>query len=192
MNRKPLFISAGISTILLLTILSCSSNKSKKNAEDRRILVARIDSLHGKMFSAQSMELDRSLAAQGIAACQDFVSRFPEDSLSAEYLFRLSDLSRAVGDNKKAIEYLSRISTKYPSFKKNPECIFLQGYYYQEYFNDTIKAQYFYEQLFAKYPTHAFVDDAKALMKMFGKSEQEIIKGFETKNAEFSGDKSVK
>jgi tetratricopeptide (TPR) repeat protein len=192
MKRKTFFISGGISTILLLSLFSCSLNKSEKNAEDRRSLVARIDSLNRKMFSAQSMELNRDLAAQGIVACQDFVSKFPDDSLAAEYLFRLSDLSRAVGDNKKAIEYLSRISTKYPAFKKNPECIFLQGYYYQEYFNDTIKAHYFYEQLFAKYPTHAFVADAKALMKMFGKSEEEIIKNFENKNMEFGGGKSIK
>jgi TolA-binding protein len=166
---------------------SCSSNSKTETAgtpEERKALVATIDSLQGKMFNQQTMELDKGLASKGIAAYQDFIKRFPEDTASAEYLFRSSDLSRALGDNKKAIEYLAKICKDHPDYKKIPECLFLQGYYYQEYFNDTVQAKTYYNQLISKYPNHAFVKDAKALMTMFGKSEQDIIKDFEKKDQE--------
>ncbi len=169
---------------LLSTVYSCSSDQTANIAEEKKALIAHIDSLQSKMINPQSMELNKELAAKEVAAYQDFVKKFPDDSISPEYLFRLSDLSRALGNNLKAIEYLSQICKNYPTFRKMPECLFLQGYYYQEYFNDTLQAKNFYTQLISKYPTHAFVDDAQALMKMFGKTEQDIINDFEKKNAE--------
>jgi Tfp pilus assembly protein PilF len=133
----------------LLFIVYCfSSCSSNKQSDEKQAMISHIDSLQKKMFNPQSMELDKNLASKGITAYQDFVKKFPEASIhSAEYLFRLSDLSRAMGDNSKAIEYLGQITKNYPSSKKIPECIFLQGYYYQEFFGDTVRAKEFYMQL---------------------------------------------
>ena len=164
---------------------SCSSNKDGSGSpEERKTLLMRIDSLQEKMFDPTSMELDKVLAGKQINACQEFIQKFPEDTACAEYLFRSSDLARALGRNADAIKYLDEICKTHPDFRKIPECLFLQGYYYQEYFNDTIQAKTFYMQLISKYPKHAFVDDAQALMKMFGKSEQDIIRDFEKKDQE--------
>ena len=171
-----------LSSVLSMTILfACSNDTNDKELDKKQIMIAQIDSLHKQMFNHQSMEVDKNLASKEITAYQDFVNKYPDDSLSAEYLFRASDLSKAVGDNLKAIESLKQICENYPAYKKIPECLFLQGYYYQEFFDDTILAKEFYNRLISKYPTHAFVDDAQALMNMFGKSEQDIIKEFEKK-----------
>lgn len=166
---------------LLAIICACSSNQESavSIAEEKQALITKIDSLHQLMFNQQSMELNKEVAAQAISAGDSFIEKFPEDSMCAEYLFRISDLSRAMGDHKKAIERLNRICKEYPNFKKIPECLFLQGYYYQDFLGDTIQAKNYYTELISKYPTHAFADDAQALMSMFGKSEQDIIKGFE-------------
>lgn len=161
---------------------SCSTKVEP--SKERSSLLASIDSLEKKMFDAKSMEMDKGMATREVQLYQDFAAKFPEDSLSPEFLFRSSDLSRALGDNVKAIDYLGQVCKKYPSFKKIPECLFLQGYYYQEFFGDTTQARAFYTQLISKYPNHGFVDDAQALMQMFGKSEQDIINGFEKKAEE--------
>lgn len=169
-----------ILSLLSLTVLfACSNNKQNDNAAEKQNMLSTIDSLEKKMFNPQNMELDKNLAATGIAAYQDYVLKFPDDSLSAEYLFRSSDLSRALGDNRKSLDFLGQVCNKYPNYKKIPECLFLQGYYCQEFFGDTVQAKGFYDQLISKYPNHAFVDDAKALMQMFGKTEQDIINDFE-------------
>ena len=177
---KYLFVYCLLFIVYLLS--SCTSNSGTK--DERKSLISSIDSIQSKMINQQTRELDKGLASKEITAYQDFVKKFPDDSLSAEYLFRSSDLSRALGDNRSAIKYLGDVCKSYPAFKKIPECLFLQGYYYQEYFKDTVQAKNFYLQLISKYPNHAFVDDAQALMKMFGKSEQDIINDFEKKNAE--------
>ncbi|MBI4930084.1 MAG: tetratricopeptide repeat protein [Bacteroidetes bacterium] len=159
----------------------CFSSCSSGDTEKKQRLISQIDSLQKKMVNPQSLELDKNLAQQGMAAYEDFANKYPDDTLSPEYLFRVSDLARGVGDNTKAMESLKQICKKYPNYKKIPECLFLQGYYYQEFFNDTVSAKGFYQELISKYPNHAFADDAKALMGMFGKSEADIIKGFEQK-----------
>ena len=164
----------------LLPIAYClSSCGSQKTNTEREKIISQIDSIGKIMFDKKNMTLDKNLADKGILACKDFVKKYPADSLSPEFLFRMADLQRAVNDNRNAIVSLAEICNKYPDYKKVPDCLFLQGYYYQEFFKDTISAKTFYQELIAKYPTHAFVDDAKAMMSMFGKSEEEIIKGFE-------------
>ncbi|TAL61009.1 MAG: tetratricopeptide repeat protein [Bacteroidetes bacterium] len=169
---------------VIFCLFSCSSGKQADASAERESLIASIDSLEKKMFNRQSMEMDKELAAKEIQLYQNFVKKFRDDSLSAEYLFRSSDLARALGDSSGSIGYLSQICNNYPAYKKIPECIFLQGYYCQEFFGDTTQAKSFYNQLISKYPGHAFVDDAKALMQMFGKSEQDIINDFEKKAGE--------
>ena len=184
--KKPLtfFVYCLLSTVYCL-LSSCSNHgENTGTPEEKKTLLSSIDSLQNKMFNPQTMELDKALAAKGVAAFQEYVKKFPADTICAEYLFRSSDLSRALGDNQKAIDYLGRVCKDYPDFAKVPECLFLQGYYYQEFLKDTIHAKEFYNQLIAKYPKHAFVDDAQALMTMFGKSEEDIIKDFEKKDAE--------
>ena len=165
-------------------LTSCSSGNKDEAATEKQNTIAHVDSLQKAMFDRKSMELDKNLAFKGIAAYKDFIQKYPDDSLSAEYLFRLSDLSRAVGDNGKAIEYLGQICKTYPNYKKIPECIFLQGYYYQQFFNDTNSAKQYYKQLLSKYPSHPFADDAQALMSMFGKTDEQMIQEFEKKEAE--------
>jgi outer membrane protein assembly factor BamD (BamD/ComL family) len=177
MKKKFVYFVMSVSVLI-----SCSS---PNGGNDKAKLIASIDSIQKNMFNAKTMQLDKNLAFKGINAYKDFVKKFPDDSIhSAEYLFRLSDLSRGVGDNRNAILYLGQITKTYPTFKKIPECIFLQGYYYQEFFADTTSAKIFYNQIIEKYPSHPFANDAKELMKMFGKSEADIIKGFEKKEQE--------
>lgn len=169
------------SLVAVLCFSACSSDKSSEVFDERAALKASIDSLEKTLFDQTSMELNQALAMKELGLYQEFVNKFPADSLSPEYLFRSSDLSRALGDNVKAIEYLKQVCKSYPDYKKIPESLFLQGYYYQEFFGDTTQAKSFYMQLISKYPDHAFVDDAKALMQMFGKSDEDMIKSFEKK-----------
>lgn len=175
------------SLLLILTVSSCSSDKQSDASAERSAMLSSIDSLEKQMFNQQSMELNKELAGKEIGLYLDFVAKFPQDTLSPEFLFRSSDLSRGTSENLKAIEYLNRITKEYPDYKKMPECLFLQGYYYQEFFRDTVQAKTLYVQLISKYPKHPFANDAKALMQMFGKSEMDIIKEFEKKAAEKKG-----
>jgi len=180
---KNIFIVSSL-LFIVCTFYSCSSNKVDETDDGKQALIAQIDSIQKKMFDKKTMEMDKNLAFKGITAYHDFVKKFPDDSIhSAEYLFRMADLCKGVGDYGKAINTFNQICKTYPKYKKIPECIFLQGYYYQEFFKDTNSAKTFYNELISKYPAHPFSDDAKAMMKNFGKTDEQLIKEFEEKNA---------
>lgn len=166
----------------LLFTVYCFSSCSSEKKDEKQNLIAQIDSLQKKMVNPKSMALDNQLASKALTDYSDFVKKYPDDTAkSPEYLFRAAELANAMGQHQQAISFLAQVCKQYPQYKKIGDCIFLQGYYYQEFLNDTVRAKQFYQELISKYPTHPFADDAQALMKMFGKSEADIIKGFEKK-----------
>ncbi|MFH1005709.1 MAG: tetratricopeptide repeat protein [Bacteroidota bacterium] len=175
---KKIFVL--VFTAFVFFIVSCE-HKNDTSAE-KNAVISKIDSMEKILFNSKSFSVDKKLAHNVVNSYLDFAKNYSDDSAHcAEYLFRASELANAMKEYFQAINYLSRICKNYPKFKKIPECIFLQGFYYQEFLKDTIRAKEFYEQLISKYPTHAFANDAKALMNMFGKSEEVLIKEFEKK-----------
>ena len=159
-----------------LEFISCSPKQSTLTDKEDQIAV--IDSLQKCMVNAQTQSLNKELALQGIAAYKKYVKSFPEDTVSAEYLFRVSDIARGIGDYSTALSSLQNIISQYPDFNKLPECYFLQGYYCQEFFHDTISARVHYQNFLSKYPNHPLSNDAKTLIKLLGKTDDEIVKRF--------------
>jgi len=172
---KTYFLLLSASAILF----SCSGSENGEEAE-KSVLMQRIDSLEKKMFNRQNLNFDRTPAFETVKLYMEFAERFPDDSLQcAEYLFRCADLQSALGEHKNAISSLNKITLR--NYKKYPECIFLQGYYYQEYLKDTVNAKIFYSRLIAEFPEHPFARDAKQLLSWMGKSDEEILQMFRGK-----------
>lgn len=153
-----------------------------RKMEERAQRIAEIDSLSKIMFDKQNTKLDIDIAKKEIAAYREFVNKLPDDTLSPKYLYLLSDLARGIQDYNNSIQCLSEICEKYPKFKKVPECIFLHGFYLQEYIHDTLSAKVFYTKLIEQYPNHPFAKDAKVLISQFGKSDEELVKEFQQKS----------
>ena len=65
-------------------LASCSSDQPVDASADRQMLISSIDSLQKKMFNQQSMEVDKDVASKEVALYQDFLTKFPQDSLSPE------------------------------------------------------------------------------------------------------------
>lgn len=157
---------------------SCST-AADEQADERARLILKIDSIGKNMFNPANMEFDPNLATKGINAFNEFIQKFPNDTLVPEYLFRMSDLYRASGNYSKAIEALSEICNRHKNYQRVPESLFLQGFYYQEYLKDTASARQYYRELILKYPNHDFADDARVLLT---KTEEEILKSIEQNN----------
>lgn len=164
--------------LIACSFFSCSSDPDKQT-DERSQLILKIDSIGKKMFNPANMEFNPNLASEGINAFNEFIQKFPKDTLVPEYLFRMSDLYRASGNYSKAIEALAEICNKHKNYRKVPESLFLQGFYFQEYLKDTANARHYYRELISKYPNHDFADDAQVLLT---KTEDEILKSIEQKN----------
>ena len=138
-----------------------------------------------KKIGSENFTLDEKgmqLADELIQAYISYAESHKDSPEAPDYLYSAADLSLNTGKNKEALDLYNSIIYKYPDYAKAPECLFLVGYIYENYFQEYGKAKEIYESFLQKYPDHDFADDASISIKNMGKSPEELIKSFEEQN----------
>ena len=138
-----------------------------------------------KKIGAENFTLDENgmkLANELIADYLSYAESHKDSPEAPDYMYSAADLSLNIGKSKEALDLYNQIIYKYPDYAKAPECLFLVGYIYENYFQQYGKAKEIYESFLQKYPNHEFADDARISIENMGKSPEELIKSFEEKN----------
>jgi TolA-binding protein len=138
-----------------------------------------------KQIGTENFTLDQKgmqLADELVQAYIAYTESHKDSPEAADYLYSAADLSLNIGKSQQSLDLYNRIIYQYPDYKKAPECLFLVGYIYENYFEQYGKAKEIYEDFIKKYPNHDFADDARISIENMGKSPEELIRGFEEKN----------
>jgi TolA-binding protein len=145
---------------------------------------AKINDLEKKIGNANFTldEKGMKTADELIQAYIGYADSHKDSPDAPDYLYRAADLSLNINKSKESLDLYNRIIYQYPDYKKAPECLFLVGYIYENYFQQLGKAKEIYESFLAKYPNHDFADDARISIENMGKSPEELIRSFEEKN----------
>lgn len=171
-------------TILLLSLLvfmvSCAGPDKKKSESDIDIKSS-IETLETELFGSTANKIDRKKAIELIDLYVEYATKFPEDDLSPEYLYKAADISMNMKRPIQTIELFDLLMNKYPDFDKTPTVLFLKAFVYEDQMNDFDRAKKYYEEFLAKYPDNEFADDAEVSLKNLGKTPEELIKEFEEK-----------
>ncbi len=128
------------------------------------------------------LKIDKKLAKTTMLEYANFAENYPQDSLSAKYLFKAAELAQALQIGTQAILYYNLVIDKYPDFDKLSYSYFLKGFVYENVLEDVDNARIAYNIFLEKYPNHEFADDAKVLIKNLGMSPEELIRMFEEQN----------
>ncbi len=157
--------------IVSIVFYSCNS-KSKK--------IENINNLKAEVYSEKD-GYNAEKADKLIAAYVDFANKYPKDSSSASYLYDGANMCMHINKNDKAIELLDNILNNF-SDHKQPDCIFLKAYIYENNIGDMDKAKKFYEELIEKFPEHKLAKvEAKFSLENLGKSAEEIFNIIQSK-----------
>ena len=157
-----------------LSITSCKHTDVKqKQLESIRIL-------EKDLYSSQI--LDREKGLHMIDTYVNYSKQYPEDTISADFLFKASEIAMNLKLGSQAIFYYDKILSNYSDFYKAPECLFLKAFVYENQLNDLQNAKKYYNLFLVQYPKHALAKDAKASLKYLGKSPEELVKMFEQNN----------
>ena len=148
---------------------ACQSKKEKKSAA--------IATAEKELAQTYNEDLQYRL----IALYQDYATVFPEDSMSAEYLFRSADLNMRLERGQEALADLDAVIAKYPNYERIPECYFMKGFVYENVLYDIEAAQNAYYDFVGKFPSHKLALDASIAISLLGKSPEEIVASFENK-----------
>jgi hypothetical protein len=168
-----------ILTILLYSCKNASTNKTGASSEKKQ-LQDTIRELETKMHTSAS--LDVTIGKSAVHEYLRYAGLYPDDSLSAFYLFKGGEVATAVQEYTNALHCYQLITERYPSFGYARESLYLQGFLFDNFLNDDDKAKVVYVQFLQKYSTGNYVEDAKAAIANLGKSDEELIKEFEKKN----------
>ena len=145
-------------------------------------------------MSAENFTLDetgKQIADELLQAYLDYADKHKDSPETPYYLYKAADLALNINKSKESLDLYNRIIYQYPDYEKVPECLFLMGYIYENYFQELGKAREIYQSFLSKYPTHEFADDARISIENLGKSPEELIHSFEEKNKATSDTVSI-
>ena len=106
--------------------------------------------------------------AQGMAALEKFVKKFPKDSRAPEVMLAIANIHLNAKQFPEAEAAYNRLIEKYPKTAEAYNGLFLLGYMYYDNVNDTEKAKTVLNKFIAAYPDSGLTISAKELLKNIG------------------------
>ena len=160
--------------IILVSFSSCSSSR---------------DEISGKISEMEtninnSVKIDTIALADLLSAYQNFSAKYPDDSLSPEYLYKAAGLASVLNRGVQAVSLYESVIHNYPDYKRLPYCYFMEAFVYENTLGNIGKANELYKEFLAIYPDHKLANDARTAIKLLGKSPEEIVNEFDKMNTD--------
>jgi len=133
------------------------------------------------MEVAKKGKIDSTGLKDLLVAYDDYVAAYPNDTNSANYLFKEADFYRYMRQPVKSVHIYARIFNDYPQYIKRPYALFLQGFIYENEIRNLDSARVKYEQFLSTYPNHPIAKDVRITMSNMGKTPEQLIKEFEAR-----------
>jgi len=163
-----------IIAVIAIFFTACSSREKK---------LEKITKLEKELFSDKVTRLDTTKANEIIKLYISFAEDFSSDSLAPVYLFRAADLSMNMQNGNQAVQLFDKVIQKYPKYEKTPDSYFLCAFAYENVLKNFTKANQYYTDFIAKFPTHALFNDAKVSLSNLGKTPEQLVAEFEAKQS---------
>jgi outer membrane protein assembly factor BamD (BamD/ComL family) len=158
---------------LIVLAASCKSPKQK--------LTEKIESQELSLRNTDQMD-PQATADLGVLY-MEFVSKYPDDTLSARYLFKAAEMDHRMGRYADAVALFKQFTDKNPQHAKAPTALFLQAFLYETELHNKDSAKILYAQFLEKYPNHELAPSAKATLDQLemGLTDEELVKMFESR-----------
>jgi outer membrane protein assembly factor BamD (BamD/ComL family) len=159
--------------LTLVAVTACQPSKEK--------LSGQISAMEKRLFSPTAQGLSRESVDSLVADYENYVKRFPEDSLAPAYLFKAAGVAMNTGNGGKAVELYDKLMKDHPSHPKAALALFFKGYVQENLLKNLDQAKETYLLFIEKYPDNEFADDAQASIDNLGKTPEQMIREFEAK-----------
>ncbi|MCC6600119.1 MAG: tetratricopeptide repeat protein [Crocinitomicaceae bacterium] len=158
---------------------SSTSTIANSTEVEKNNSIAQIKEMEAKLNQNSA---DKSTANRLLMACIDFTNRFHDHAESDDYMMRAASLADGLGKYDKAIELLINYHEGYPQGKHREEAAYLVAFIYDAHIGDKQKAAIYYNKVIELYPLSKWAADARAMLNIVNKSDEELIRFLEEKN----------
>ena len=114
--------------------------------------------------------------------CEIYALIKPEDENSAKYLYMGAQIAQNIKMFIKTLELYDWIIVKYPDYSKSANSMFMKAFILDNELKRFDEAREVYNEFLTKYPKSDLADDVTASLEFLGKSDEEILKTFESKS----------
>lgn len=164
-------ISVLLLAVVIIAASGCKPSKEKMKAE--------IDKLEKELYANTTGTIDKQKAEKMVSLYSEFSDKFPDDTLSAHYLFKAGEILMNISKNVEAIETYDKLINKFPKYSKVPDALFLQGFVLENNMKNVAKAREKYTEFLTKYPKNELVTQVKFALDNLGKTPEQIIEEFQ-------------
>lgn len=176
---------AGLTLGFLIT--SCQTPEEKAAEKAKQDSIAAVDAKLKYKKAVDSAEklmradktYDMKNAMGTLKTYNDYVQKYPADTLSAEYLFRAADLAMGAKQYTEAANYLENILANHKDYRKYADACFVAAFVYDTYLENVNhggdRAKQLYEFIIANYPNTSYAEQSKVLITYIGVSEDKML-----------------
>lgn len=151
----------------------------QKNAQ--ALLDTRLTALRKETFNETTGVLNEAAVKSFIELAEKYAALAPDSEKAPEWLYEAAELAGSMHDYDKALALFQTISEKFPNYPKASQVLFMRAFTLDSELKRYDDAKILYQEFLQKYPSDEFADDAQFLLENLGKSEEEIIRGFQAK-----------
>lgn len=160
---KPLFV-----ILLTLSMFACGETEKKLTLDDVKAAE--------KTLMDENWTMNMDVAPQVAETYCKFVEQNPDDSTAPIWLFHAMEINVNLKNTDKSVELCNQLVDKYPESDWSPKSLILLGsYVYEDQLQDTALAHKAYQRLIDEYPENNLVNDAQALIKYLGLTDEEKL-----------------
>jgi len=199
-----------VSFLMVVCILVSSCNQNKTEANDKTVtpttdtskqrltelppppppteiptqieLQKQIQEMEKVLYAAKLADL--SQARKMIRLYDTYYKNYPKDWETPDYLFKAGEISESINQYNQAAKFYNKACYEYnDNFKYRSLVLFRLANVYDYKLNDYVRAKQAYTQVKEQYPKTQLAKDADAAIKMMGRSDQDMVRDFERKNA---------
>ena len=112
---------------------------------------------------------------------QSYMERFPQDSLTANYLFNSGEVNMVLFKGPEALRDFTNFTINFPQHELLPDAYFYIAYIYESIMYDITAAKTAYYDFLVRFPSHRLAKDANLSVQILSseKSLNEIVASFE-------------
>ena len=165
--------------ILLTTLFALSAGSCGKKEMLSEQINKQLDSLSHSVSPTDNPKQIERITAN----INQFIAKYPKDSLASKYLFELARIHQSRGEYKDAVASLERILKDFPEAKECGSSVFMEGFIYANLLNDYDKAKIKYQLYLDRYgkENEKMAKDVQLELNNLGKSADEIFKEIQAK-----------
>ncbi len=166
-----------VAITMILGVIICFSACKSENERQYEEIVTIEKSLFGDRTT-----FNDSLARVYLSITDAFIKANKGDERCADLLFKSGEVLNGLQSYPYAIRRFQEVHLLYPNSAKASESVFLCAFIYDTYLQKYDDARRYYKMFLKKYPNHPLAKDAQASLDNLGKTPDELVKEFESKN----------